>query len=151
MDVKSSSAETVTLHAHSTLLLHSLSISKGAETLSIPSSDISRDEARDRVNIPVPKALKLRKGDQINLHIAWQSNLSTLATVSPAVCPEDMHNSSPPAKPQGYYFDTYIEEHTGEEDTYSVTQFEPISARAALPCWDEVAPKVAHIECLSST
>ncbi|KAF7982143.1 hypothetical protein HWV62_29887 [Athelia sp. TMB] len=121
MNVVSSNAQHVTLHAHPDLALHSLIISNGVESHTIPSSSISRDEVRERFSFPIPNALKSREGDKLTLQIAWKANLSSLAT--------------------GYYFDTYIDKHTGKEDIYSVTQFEPTSARAAFPCWDEVSPK----------
>lgn len=83
MNVVSSKAQHVTLHAHPDLALHSLSISNGVESCSIPSSSISRDEDQERFSFPIPNALESRKGDKLKLQIAWKANLSSLATVSP--------------------------------------------------------------------
>lgn len=37
----------------------------------------------------------------------------------------------------GFYRSTYLDEHTGEEESIAATQFEANSARSAFPCFDE--------------
>lgn len=48
----------------------------------IPSSSIERDEARERDTIILKNALACQEGDAVSLHVAWDSTLNDVATVS---------------------------------------------------------------------
>ncbi|KAI0789033.1 hypothetical protein BC629DRAFT_1582206 [Irpex lacteus] len=83
------------------------------EELTIPANAFEVDEAAERITIQLP--VPLSAGAQLVLQVDFSGEVSSST--------------------MGYYRCSWEDE--GKTKYYALTQFQPTSARAAFPCWDE--------------
>ncbi|CUA73079.1 hypothetical protein RSOLAG22IIIB_05144 [Rhizoctonia solani] len=115
--------DTITFNS-SNLILHedSLTVTSDAlktehtQAVKLANVDTTKERVSVKLSVPLPK------GSKAKLRIGYEAKLT--------------------GSMKGYYYSSTSYE--GKQRNYTLTQFEPTSARSAFPCWDEPAIKATY-------